>query len=314
MARYQPVHGRKSPPRPLPRRNLFFAVGGASVVALSTLVLLNLSSSPTSTQVAGAAVTTKITTTTVVASNPFAAPISAYLATRNNTVSVAFQDLQTGQITLLGSQAPQFTASMSKLDIAETLVHQHPPGAPIVPEHLKTTLASMLEWSDNDAAVRLWKAVGNGPAISAFNEAIGMESTEVPHWEAFGRVKTTPHDQLILLNQLLPNSVNSLLSNAQRRYLLTLLDHVVSDQRWGVSGGMPSGATADLKNGWVPLDGMGVPDWQVNSAGWVHGGGVNFLLAVMTTGNANKEYGVATIDGVAKIVEQVLAHQASPSA
>jgi hypothetical protein len=249
------------------------------------------------------------TTTTLPASNPFAQPISSYLATRHTTVSVAFEDLQTGQITLLGSQAPQFTASMSKLDIAETLVHQQKPGAPIVPAGLKSTVASMLEWSDNDAAVKLWKAVGNGPAISAFNQAIGMDATEVPYWEAFGRVKTTPHDQLILLSQLLPDSDTSLLSSAQRSYLLTLLNHVVSDQRWGVSGGMPPGATADLKNGWVPLDGMGGPDWQVNSAGWVHGGGVTFLLSVMTTGNPNKEYGVETIDGVAKIVERVLATQ-----
>jgi len=248
-------------------------------------------------------------TTTLPVSNPFAQPISSYLATRQTTVSVAFEDLQTGQITLLGSQAPQFTASMSKLDIAETLVHQQKPGAPIVPAGLKSTVASMLEWSDNEAAVKLWKAVGNGPAISAFNQAIGMDATEVPYWEAFGRVKTTPHDQLILLSQLLPDSDTSLLSSAQRSFLLTLLNHVVSDQRWGVSGGMPPGATADLKNGWVPLDGMGGPDWQVNSAGWVHGGGVNFLLAVMTTGNPNKESGVETIDGVAKIVERVLATQ-----
>jgi hypothetical protein len=229
-------------------------------------------------------------------------------------VSVAFEDLETGQITLLGSQAPQFTASMSKLDIAETLVHQQQPGRPIVPAPLKSTVASMLEWSDNDAAVKLWKAVGNGPAISAFNRAIGMEATEVPYWEAFGRVKTTPHDQLTLLSQLLPDSATSILSSAQRSYLLTLLNHVVTDQRWGVSGGMPSGATADLKNGWVPLDGFGGPDWQVNSAGWVHGGGVNFLLAVMTTGNPTKEYGVATIDGVARIVEHIFqtTHTALP--
>jgi hypothetical protein len=282
--------------------------GGLGVALLVGLGATSFSSTRVATPLAGAAVTAP-TTTTVPTTNPFAQPISSFLATRHNTVSVAFEDLETGQITLLGSQEPQFTASMSKLDIAETLVHEQKPGAPIVPTGLKATVASMLEWSDNDAAVKLWKAVGNGPAISAFNEAIGMDATQVPYFEAFGRVKTTPHDQLILLSQLLPDSSTSLLSSAQRTYVLTLLSHVVSDQRWGVSGGMPAGATADLKNGWVPLDGMGGPDWQVNSAGWVHGGGVNFLLAVMTTGNQNKEYGVATIDGVAKIIERVLAAQ-----
>ncbi len=308
MASYQPAHARKDPKRTPSRRRIVLGLGGVALAMVAIFGLNSLSSAPIAQPLAGAAVTA-VTTTTAPEANPFAARVDAYLATRQGTVSVAFEDLATGQITLLGSQAPQFTASMSKLDIAETLVHQQKAGAPIVPLSLKSTVASMLEWSDNDAAVKLWKAVGNGPAIQAFNQAIGMDSTQVPYYEAFGRVKTTPHDQLTLLSQLLPQSTASLLSSAQRHYLLTLLDHVVADQRWGVSGGMPPGATAVLKNGWVPLDGMGQPDWQVNSAGWVHGGGVNFLLAVMTTENSNKEYGVATIDGVARIIEQVLASQ-----
>ena len=305
MAKHRPKHGRRIPLHKRLAKIAWLAGSAMTAAIVVVFIVVNITSTTSPIESAGAAVTVATTTTTP-PPNPFARPITEYLATRADTVSVAFEDLSTGQITLLGSQFGQFTASMSKLDIAETLVHEQRPGQPVVADDLRSTLTSMVEWSDNDAAVKLWKAVGNGPAISAFNQAIGMEATQVPYYASFGRVETTPHDQLILLNQLLPTSTTSILSSAQRQTVLQLLDHVVADQRWGVSGGMPTGATADLKNGWVPLDGMGGPDWQVNSAGWVHGGGVNFLLAVMTTRNSNKEYGVSTIDGVARIIEQVI--------
>ncbi|MGH3164897.1 MAG: serine hydrolase, partial [Trebonia sp.] len=67
--------------------------------------------------------------------------------------------------------------------------------------------------------------------------------------------------------------------------------------RWGVSSGVPSGATVALKNGWLPLNAAST-DWQVNSVGWVSGDGRDYLIAVLTTGNPTEQYGISTIDAL----------------
>ena len=60
-----------------------------------------------------------------------------------------------------------------------------------------------------------------------------------------------------------------------------------------------------LKNGWPPLPGAG-GDWQINSVGWISGGGRNYLMAVLSTGNPSEQYGIDTIDELAATVWQRL--------
>jgi hypothetical protein len=107
---------------------------------------------------------------------------------------------------------------------------------------------------------------------------------------------------------------------------------------WGTSCDAPDyaspvpGVTVALKNGWKfvptcaaqdatapsrgddppnppapPADGNDCP-WQVNSIGWVRGQGRDYVLAVLTTddpagpGNFGFDYGIATIQGVSRLV------------
>ncbi len=92
-----------------------------------------------------------------------------------------------------------------------------------------------------------------------------------------------------------------LLTADQRGYVLRLMERVTPSQRWGVSGGVPRGVTVALKNGWLPLTSAG-DDWQINSVGWIHGDGRDYLLAVLTTGNATEQDGIAVIDKLAATV------------
>ncbi len=69
--------------------------------------------------------------------------------------------------------------------------------------------------------------------------------------------------------------------------------------RWG-AGLAP---TVALKNGWLPLAGHG---WQVNSIGWVHGNGRDYVLAVLTVGNTDEQYGIDTIEGIAASIYRQL--------
>src|ERR1700746_1619643 len=94
-------------------------------------------------------------------------------------------------------------------------------------------------------------------------------------WPGWGLTTTTPDDQIALLRQLVTSS--SRLTRAAREYALSLMRDVTPSQRWGVSGGVPARVPVALKNGWLPLRGAG-SDWQINSGGWVFGGGPEYLI------------------------------------
>jgi len=236
--------------------------------------------------------------------DPFGAAAASYLSGRSGTVLAAVYDVGTGRSWHLGRGQPQAEASVVKLDVLETLLAQHGTGLPASDRSLAE---QMIEYSDNDAATSLWYQVGGPAMIRSFNAKAGLTDT-VPSscvvcpgfsWPGWGLTTTTPDDQIALLRQLV--MPGSLLTGAERGYALSLMEDVTPSQRWGVSGGVPAQVTVALKNGWLPLQGTD-SDWQVNSVGWVSGGGRNYLIAVLTTGNPSEQYGIDTIDQLAATV------------
>ena len=242
--------------------------------------------------------------------DPFGAAAAAYLAGRAGTVRAAVYDLRTGRTWQLGQGQPQAEASIVKLDVLETLLSERGQGDGTGLSASERTLAEqMIEDSDNDAATSLWYAVGGAAGIRSFNARAGLTHTAPSScvvcpgfaWPGWGLTTTTPEDQIALLRQLVTPS--SRLTRAARDYALSLMRDVTPSQRWGVSGGVPAQVTVALKNGWLPLRGAG-SDWQINSVGWVSGGGRNYLMAVLTTGNPSEQYGIGTIDQLASMVWQ----------
>ncbi|MEI8126882.1 MAG: serine hydrolase [Actinomycetota bacterium] len=235
-----------------------------------------------------------------------AVAVSAALASRPGVTEVAVRDLVTGRSWLFGPSGPQMTASMVKVDIAATLLTMGPAHSPATKGTVAqldplTLLKPMIENSDNAATDVLWNVIGGPDGLAAFNNRIGLVSTGTNHctycmgspFPGWGITPSTPTDQLTLLaNLVLPSKV---VSAANQATILQLMEHVVPDQRWGASGGVPTGVTVALKNGWVPL---GSFRWQVNSLGWVHGAGRNYLVAMMSAQNSNKEVGVATLNAI----------------
>ena len=226
------------------------------------------------------------------------------------TVLAAVYDLGTGRTWHLGQGQPQAEASIVKLDVLEALLAEHDQdGGTGLPAADRSLTQQMIEDSDNDAATSLWYQVGGPARIRSFNVKAGLTDT-VPSscvvcpgfaWPGWGLTTTTPDDQIALLRQLVRPS--SLLTSADRDYALSLMEDVTPSQRWGVSGGVPAQVTVALKNGWLPLRGAD-SDWQVNSVGWVSGGGRNYLIAVLTTGNPTDQYGIDTIEALAAMVWQ----------
>jgi beta-lactamase class A len=229
---------------------------------------------------------------------------ASYVSQRAGTILAAVYDVKTGQTWRLGQDRPQPEASVVKLDILETLLAQRSSGLSTANRPLAR---KMIEESDNDAATSLWYAAGGAAGLQAFNEAAGLRGTapsscvrcaEFP-WPGWGLTTTVPVDQITLLKELI--GPGTLLTPAERSYALSLLENVTPAQRWGISGGVPAQVTVALKNGWLPLNNANT-DWQVNSVGWISGGGRDYLMAVLTTGNPTEQYGIDTIDHLAALV------------
>ena len=92
-----------------------------------------------------------------------------------------------------------------------------------------------------------------------------------------------------------------LLTAASRSYVLGLMEHITPSQDWGATAVFPPGVTVALKNGFAVIDG-----WQINTTGWVSGAGRDYLIAVLTNGNASEQYGIDTVDGVSALVWSAL--------
>jgi Beta-lactamase enzyme family len=242
--------------------------------------------------------------------DPFGAAAASYLAGRDGTVLAAVYDLRSGRTWHLGQGGPQDEASIVKLDVLETLLSERGQGDGTGLSASERALAEeMIEDSDNDAATSLWYAAGGAAGIRSFNARTGLTRTAPSScvvcpgfaWPGWGLTTTTPDDQIALLRQLVTPS--SLLTRSAREYALSLMRDVTPSQRWGVSGGVPAQVVVALKNGWLPLRGAD-GDWQINSIGWVSGGGRNYLMAVLSAGNPSAQYGIDTIDQLAAMVWQ----------
>lgn len=236
--------------------------------------------------------------------DPFGPSAVALAASSPGSVLAAVYDVSTGQTWTLGHGRPQDEASIVKVDILETLLARYRTAGSALPAAYLPTAREMIEYSDNDAATTLWYAAGGPARIRSYNAAAGPHHTSPSRcvdcpgfpWPGWGLTTTTPGDQIALLRQLIKPS--PLLTADQRRYILGLMERVTPSQRWGVSDGVPRGATVALKNGWLPLTSTD-DDWQVNSIGWVTGAGRDYLLAVLTTGNPTEQDGIDTIGRLA---------------
>jgi beta-lactamase class A len=198
------------------------------------------------------------------------------------------------------------TASIVKVEIMATALKQaQDAGSPLPGTELQL-VQTMIENSNNAAATELLKDVGGPSAVQSFDNSIGMTgttvstlafipgSTTLPGW---GWTTTTARDEVRLVSKFAFH--NTVLNDTSRSYGLNLMEHVESDQAWGVSAGVPASATVALKNGWLPLDLANDTNWQIDSIGWIHGNGRDYVLAVLSNGNPTMDDGIATISYIA---------------
>ena len=227
-----------------------------------------------------------------VAADPFTPALVSALNERSGVITAFVLDLDTGDAYDYRPGQQDITASIVKVEILGTLLREVQAQGRGLNQTEQSLAVSMIEDSDDDSATDLWNEEGGAPAVAGFDASVGMASTTVSY--AWGLTVTTAADQVALLEHLVES--NPVLTAASRAYELGLMEHVTPSQAWGVSAGVPPGVTVALKNGWLPVG----ADWEVNSIGWVDGGGHNYLIAVLSSGDPSESYGIDSISLVAE--------------
>lgn len=225
------------------------------------------------------------------------------LAKQNANVNIAVYNHKTKQTTIYNSDtgATYQTASIVKVSVLTNLLQQHEENNTALSTTEETLAQEMIEQSDNNATTTLLSTYeGSYSAPDALFNDLDMSQSKM-NANAWGLSTTTAHDQVKLLNALAYGK-NSTIDRTDRDYVLNLMANIDSDQDWGVSTGVDSNATVELKNGWLEY-GSG---WIVNSIGHVKTSDNNYTIAVLTNGNSTEQDGIDLIEKLATLTAQHL--------
>ncbi|MFD9000472.1 serine hydrolase [Streptomyces sp. NPDC059582] len=226
--------------------------------------------------------------------------ITAALAHRSGTVAVGLYDRTTKTNCTLRAGSAYDSASVVKVTVLATLLWDAKKHNRYLTSTENSLATAMITKSDNTATSKLWKQLGL-TKIKGFLTAAKMTQTKPGANGYWGLTQITVTDEQKLL--ALVTAKNTVLSDNSRDYIQKLMGKVVSSQRWGTPYGVPSGVSVHVKNGWLQRSTQG---WRVHSVGTFKGRGHDYTITVLTHGNSTMNYGITTIQGVAKVVHRDL--------
>ena len=230
------------------------------------------------------------------------AEAARYADGRDGTAGVAVVDATTGKLEGNGeSTAVIRAASVIKVVIAMRLFSVAEQQRRALTPSEQSDLSAMIRTSDNDAADRLWAALGGSAVIDWVRRVTGVRNTQPPQPPAqptdWGFSTTTARDMAVILSALAHARTTT---PAHRDALLAEMRQVVPAQRWGVSDAVHHSNPA-VKNGWYPDIDEQV--WRVHCTGVVDDGPhPNRWIIVVTTrysSDLGMEYGQETCSNLA---------------
>lgn len=238
-------------------------------------------------------------------------PLSELSAELNDVVNsvehrmgVAVLDLEQG-VTYRGGDSDVFAlASVSKLALTLGMLRRAELEERDLTWPERTQLSLMLSESKNGPAVALWNDLGAGGVESAL-AAYGIGGFWMPPDEQWGDMAASAGDVAAVMQLFVTE--DSPLREEDREQVLSLLQSVVAEQRWGVSAGLDfsdgAGTVLAIKNGWYPEDKI----WRVNSAGAVTvTGQTRYVLVVLSDGATNFSHAVRTVEDISAAVNGTL--------
>jgi hypothetical protein len=149
----------------------------------------------------------------------------------HGSLGVVFTDRTTGTVWRSGAAGHEgWTASTIKLAMASDLLQRARDGAIRLSAADRHDMDTMLNFSDEAASDRLWKAYGGDAMLARFRGDLGMTGLPfVPGFTAttyWGFVKCTSDDLAALMGHVL--------GGPDRAYLVGAMRGVAPNQRWGV--------------------------------------------------------------------------------
>ncbi|MGW1287138.1 serine hydrolase [Streptomyces sp. NPDC002586] len=226
--------------------------------------------------------------------------ITAVLAGRRGTVALGVYDRATSTTCTLRATSSYDSASTVKVTVLAALLWDAKKDNRYLTDTEASLAKAMITQSDNNATTRLWKQLGLAK-IKGFLAAAGMTNT-VPGANGYwGLTQENVTDEQRLLGLI--TAKNGVLSDNSRAYILKLMGQVVPAQRWGTPAGAPSTVSVHVKNGWLQRATHG---WRVHSLGTFDGAGHDYTMSVLTQDNSTMDYGVTTIQNVARVIHKDL--------
>ncbi|MFD8739870.1 serine hydrolase [Streptomyces sp. NPDC059618] len=226
--------------------------------------------------------------------------ITAALANRRGTVAIGLYDRSTNTTCTLRATTSFDSASTVKVTVLATLLWDAKKHNRYLTSTETSLATKMITQSDNASTTKLWNQLGL-TKIKGFLAAAGMTKTTPGTGGYWGLTQINVTDEQKLLK--LVTAKNTVLSDSSRAYILKLMGQVISSQRWGTPAGAPSTVAVHVKNGWLSRSSNA---WRVHSLGTFNGGGHDYMMSVLTVGSSTMDYGVATIQGVAKVIHKDL--------
>ncbi len=150
-------------------------------------------------------------------------------------------------------------------------------------------LTEMIEISDNDDAFEMYRILGS-QGMYAVAEAAGMTRFSLPT-DDWTFAEITPADQARFFYEM-----DRLIPARYDAFARHLLSHVAAYESWGIPAvARPAGWTVFFKGGWRGT----VRGQLVHQVARLERNGQTIAIAVMTDGDPDMDYGIATIQGVA---------------
>ncbi|MCX4739021.1 MULTISPECIES: serine hydrolase [Streptomyces] len=227
--------------------------------------------------------------------------ITAALANRKGTVAVGLYDRTTNTTCTLRASTAYDSASVVKVTVLGALLWDAQKTNRALTSREKTLATAMITKSDNASTSTLWKQLGM-TKIKGFLTAAKMTQTKPGANNYWGLTQITVTDEQKLLKLI--TAKNTVLTDASRTYIRTLMAKVVSTQRWGTPYGRPAGVSWHVKNGWLSRATHG---WRVHSVGTFKSTAHDYTITVLTHGNSTMDYGITTIQTVSKTIHKDLA-------
>ncbi len=225
--------------------------------------------------------------------------LAKYLAGRGDETGVVAYDVTRGVMYTYNSGGRFIMASSAKVPLLVSYLEYIESQRRGPNSYEVSEMTAMIEQSDNNAAQVIYDTVGYDAGQRAHMRGWGI-TDYVANPYGWGWAEWSPGDMARLLSLLQAGKV---LNASDRALALYLMNHVESDQQFGVGDSAPAGATFWMKNGWVPgPDGA----WAVNSSGIVKVGGETYIVTVYNGELGSFQQGIDIVNHVCGAIGQAL--------